>query len=134
MSDDKKQEGGSVTFLNRGQRSFDLGNGRRHAPGATMAYTLDEAKRMEPYAKELVDITKLPGQVDSAKLKADNAGLLSENAGGLEEILVFMSRQSHPRCSVTDGDLWSEHLPEAPPSPLTRSAPRWPCSPRGSPA
>jgi len=80
MSDDKKQEGGSVTFLNRGQRSFDLGNGRRHAPGATMAYTLDEAKRMEPYAKELVDITKLPGQVDSAKLKADNAGLLSENA------------------------------------------------------
>ena len=80
MSDDKKQEGGSVTFLNRGQRSFDLGNGRRHAPGATMAYTLEEAKRMEPYAKELVDITKLPGQVDSAKLKADNAKMLAENA------------------------------------------------------
>lgn len=85
MSDNSKKSDGTVTLLNRGQRSYDLANGadgkaRRHGPGATMTYSAEEAKRMEGY-KELVDITKLPGQVDVTALKAENAKLLAENAG-----------------------------------------------------
>lgn len=84
MSNEKKSDGG-VTLLNRGQRAYEIGDGtalgkvRRHAPGTTMTYSIEEAEKMGQY-KELVDISKLPGQVDVGQLKADNAKMLSENA------------------------------------------------------
>lgn len=83
MANDKKSDG-TVTLLNRSKRHFDLGLGedkqpRRHAPGTTMAYTAEEAAKMGAY-KDLVDISKLPGQVDTGKLKADNAKLAADNA------------------------------------------------------
>lgn len=82
--EDKKDGGVTVTLLNRGQRSYEVagtepGKTRRHAPGATMDYTAEEAGKLGMY-KELVDITKLPGQIDAAKTKADNAKLLADNA------------------------------------------------------
>lgn len=81
MAEEKKE--GSVTFLNRGLRHYDLGfkDGKpcRHAPGTTMVYTAEEARRAAGY-RDLVDITKLPGQVDTGKIKAENAKLQDENS------------------------------------------------------
>lgn len=77
-----------IVFLNRSKRKFDLGftadakgnkAPRIHMPGATMLYTREEAERMSIY-KELIDISKLPGQVDARKLKSENAKLVEENA------------------------------------------------------
>lgn len=84
MSKEEKSVDGSATFLNRGKRHYDLAKGadgqvRRHAPGATMLYSADEVKQMSGYS-DLVDISKLPGQVDTGKLKAENARMLAENA------------------------------------------------------
>ena len=70
--------------------------------------------RLGPVKRVVFDVL-VDNRFQGSGLKREIVRLLSENAGGLEEILVFMSRQSHPRCSATDGDLWSEHLPEAPP-------------------
>lgn len=100
MADDKKAEG-SVTLLNRGKRSFDLGldaKGKskgRHAPGTTHAYTAEEAKRLEGY-KELADISKLPGQVDAKALKAENAKLQDENKR-LREQLAALEQAPDPK-------------------------------------
>lgn len=76
MAEEKKSEG-STALLNRGKRHFDViaqGKPSRHSPNATMVYTADEATKLSGYP-ELVDISKLPGQVDSRKLKADNEQL-----------------------------------------------------------
>lgn len=83
MAEKDKKADGSVTLLNRGRRHFDLGKGqngspRRHSPGTTMAYTAEEAGRMAGY-QDLVDISKLPGQVNAAKLKSDNDKLTADN-------------------------------------------------------
>lgn len=80
MSNEKKD--GNVTLLNRGKRHFDFGKGadgkvRVLAPGAMLSFSLEEAAKLSGY-KELVDISKLPGQVDTEALKADNAKLLAE--------------------------------------------------------
>lgn len=104
MSDNKKSDG-AVTLLNRGQRSYDLTNGadgkaRRHGPGATMTYSAEEAKRMEGY-KELVDITKLPGQVDVAALKAENAKLLAENTGLKAQLQALQDTIAAPKQEET---------------------------------
>ncbi len=76
--------GKTVTLLNRGKRSYDLGQGadgqpRRHVPGAMMVYSAEEAARMSGYT-ELVDISKLPGQIDVSQLKTENVNLQAENA------------------------------------------------------
>lgn len=98
MADEKKSAGGSVTLLNKGQRHYDLGNDasgqpRRHAPGTTHTYSAEEAARMVTY-RDLVDISKLPGQVDVKKLKVDNDKLLSENARLKEQLAALESRPS----------------------------------------
>lgn len=82
MAADKKEDG-SITLLNKGLRHFDLGadkegKPRRHAPGTTMSYTAEEAKKHSIY-KDLIDISKMPGQVDVRKLKADKEALQDEN-------------------------------------------------------
>ena len=73
----------SVTFLNRGQRSYDLGNDaagkpRYHRPGTTMAYTAAEAARHEGYS-DLIDISKMPGTESARKVKDDRDALAAEN-------------------------------------------------------
>lgn len=83
MAAEVKVEEGTV-FLNKGKRHFDLapgkdGKARRHAPGTTMAYSAEEAKIHEGYS-DLIDVTKVPGQVNVRQVKADNAKLLDENA------------------------------------------------------
>lgn len=83
MAQEVKKEDGSVTFLNRGSRTFDLGSDKhgkhkRHAPNTTMAYTAEEAARHQGYP-DLVDISKLPGQVDRKEAEAENKRLASEN-------------------------------------------------------
>lgn len=97
MTEEKRDEG-SVTLLNRGLRHFDLGadaKGKplgRHSPGATHTYTAEQAKRLEGY-KELVDIAKLPGQVDAKKLKEENAKLKDENARLREQLLAHAPKE-----------------------------------------
>ncbi len=81
MADEKK--GGMVTLMNRGRRVYDHGfdekkKERKHWPGSVMTYTAEEAKKFEGY-KDLVDVSKLPGQVDVSAIKADNSSLKSEN-------------------------------------------------------
>lgn len=73
-----------TVFLNRGKRHFDLAPGsdgkpRRHAPGATMAYSAEEAKQHEGYP-DLIDISKITNQVGMKEVRAENAKLLDENA------------------------------------------------------
>lgn len=93
MAEDKK-DGGSVTLLNRSQRSFDLGldeKGKskgRHAPGTAHTYTAEEAKRLEGY-KELMDVSKIPGALDARKLKDENNKLLDENARLKAQLLTL---------------------------------------------
>lgn len=82
MAAEKKSDV-SVTLLNRGQRHFDVGvdsdgKPRRHAPGSTMVYSAEEAKKMQGY-RDIVDLSKLPGAVDTRQLQADNAKLLAES-------------------------------------------------------
>lgn len=82
MSSEKKD--GSVTLLNRGKRHYDFGkdaqgNERVLAPGAMMSFTAEDAAKLSGY-KELVDISKLPGQVDTTALKAENQRLQDEKA------------------------------------------------------
>ncbi len=119
MADEKKSEG-SITFLNKSKRHYDLGLGadgkpRRHAPGATMTYTPEEAKRMASYSSDLIDITKLPGSVDVRKLKADNAALLSENAELKKQLAAFEPKAEEPVAEVEDA-------PKAEPRKWGRSA------------
>ena len=83
-TEDKKAAEGTVTFLNRGKRHFNLAKGadgspRRHSPGTTMVYSAAEAEKSRGYS-DLVDISKLPGQVDAVKIKADNERLAADNA------------------------------------------------------
>lgn len=79
-----EKSAGNVTLLNRGQRSYEVANGadgksRRHGPGTTMEYSAEEAKKMAGY-RDLVDISKLPGQVDVGAIKAESVRLTAENA------------------------------------------------------
>lgn len=102
----EKEKEGSVTLLNRGQRHFDVGTGtdgkpRRHSPGTTFTYSADEAKRLSGY-RELVDISKLPGQVDTAKLKAENAKLLDENKRLREQLIALQAPKDEPKPSKED--------------------------------
>lgn len=82
-----KAEDRSVSLFNRGKRTFDLGlesgkdgkkSPRRHAPGESHLYTPSEAAKMSIY-KEIVDLSKLPGQLDAKKLKSENEKLADEN-------------------------------------------------------
>jgi hypothetical protein len=79
-----KDDRPSITFLNRGSRTFDLGIGadgkpRLHIKGSTMVYTAVEADQHQGYP-DLVDISKLPGVVDQTAIKDENAKLAAENA------------------------------------------------------
>ena len=78
MADEKK----TVTLLNRGLRHFvgvnAEGKAIRQAPGTTAVYTEEQVKSLG-YA-DLVDISKLPGQVDTSKLKSENERLAAEKA------------------------------------------------------
>lgn len=94
MADEKKLEKAEApagtTFLNRGKRHFDIGfhpdgKAKRHSPGTTMAYTAEEAKRHEGYA-DLIDISKIPGSIDTKRLASDNAKLLAENLALKEQL------------------------------------------------
>lgn len=79
---EKKEEVKIVTLLNRSKRHFDTldANGKafRHAPGAMASYTEEQAAMLTGYSTEMIDITKLPGAVDTTKLKSENATLLAE--------------------------------------------------------
>lgn len=94
MAEEKKSSGdGSVTFLNRGKRHYDLGNDaagkpRRVAPGSTVLCSAEDAKRLSIY-RDLVDISKLPGQVDARKLKAENEKLADENTRLKAQLLAL---------------------------------------------
>lgn len=95
---EEKKESNEVVFLNRGQRHYDLnpdaqGKVRRHSPGTTMLYSAEEAKKAAGYF-DLVDISKLPGQVDTNKLKAESAALHNENAS-LKAQLAALQTSSH---------------------------------------
>lgn len=79
---EKKEEVKLVTLLNRSKRHFDTtgpdGRAFRHAPGAMASYTEEQAAMLTGYSTEMIDITKLPGAVDTTKLKSENATLLAE--------------------------------------------------------
>lgn len=98
MADEKKSEG-LVTLLNKGARVWDHGFeekggkkvARKHLPGTTMTFTAEEAKKLDGY-KELVDITKLPGQLDLKKVIAENTKLLDENKRLREQLLALQSK------------------------------------------
>ena len=80
---DKKDADGSVSYINKGQRHFDVkkdGKAFRHSPNMVATYTAKEAEQLSGYPKEIFDISKLPGAVDTRALKADNAKLLADNA------------------------------------------------------
>lgn len=73
---------GSITFLNRGKRRFHIGFDADkkpviHMPGFTMLYTAEQAEAHQGYA-DLIDISKLPGQVNTKQLESDNKRLLAE--------------------------------------------------------
>lgn len=100
---EEKAEARTVSLFNRGPRTFDLGlsvgqdgkaSPRRHLPGASHAYTPTEAAKMSTY-KDLVDLSKLPGQVDTKKLAGENAKLLAENAS-LKEQLAALAPKEEP--------------------------------------
>lgn len=97
MADDKKSDG-SVTLLNRSQRYFEIAIGPdkkpiRHAPGAAMVYSGQEAKLALGY-KDLVDLSKMPGAVDSRKLKAENNKLSDENSRLKAELAALSSSKT----------------------------------------
>lgn len=98
MGNDKTAEAGGATLINTGKRTYDLGpaesdekkSPRQHRPGTTFFYSASELVRMAPYVgKELMDITKLPGQVDVRKLKEENARLLDENRRLREQVAAL---------------------------------------------
>ena len=70
-----------VSVVNNGKRHYDVlgvdGKPARHSPGAVLEYTEESFAKLG--YEDLVDITKLPGQVNLAALKADNAALKAEN-------------------------------------------------------
>lgn len=113
MADDK-----GITLLNRGQRHFDLGAGAdkkplRHSPGATHSYSAEEgAKLAKMYPKELVDISKLPGAVDSRQMKADLDKANAENAALKAQLAAL------PKASALEAP-----APVAPEAPL-KSGPK----------
>lgn len=94
MADDKKKDDGVVTLLNRGKRHYDVigldGKPTRHAPGATMTYGKDEAEKLVGYS-DLIDITKLPGQVNARALRAENETLKAEKER-LEKQIAAMTQ------------------------------------------
>lgn len=82
MAEVKTVEGATVTLLNKGQRSFDLPfvNGQpvgKHAPGTTHTYSAEQAARLAGYP-DLIDVTKVPGSVDTRALQSENATLKAE--------------------------------------------------------
>ena len=92
-NEEKKKDAGSITLLNRGQRTFKHGFAKNddgtpntskpldHAPGAPFTYSAEEgAKMLKMYPRELYDVSKLPGVVDSRQLEADKKALVGENA------------------------------------------------------
>lgn len=101
MAELTKEVEGTVILLNRGKRHYDIGfdesgKARRHSPGATMVYTAEEAKRVEAYA-ELVDISKIPGQVNPKAIKAENAKLVDENASLKAQLEALQNKKSEPK-------------------------------------
>ena len=70
--------------------------------------------RLGPVKRVVFDVL-VDSRFQGRGLRSEIVRLLSENAGSFEEILVFMSQHSHPPGSVPESDLWSGHVPEAPP-------------------
>ena len=95
MADEKDEA--FVTYLNRGKRKFDLGfdenrKPKYHLPGTTMSYTEEQAKLHEGYA-DLVDVTKMPGQENARKVRADRDALKKEN----DELKAQLAALSAPK-------------------------------------
>lgn len=101
MADTVKIEEGTVVLLNRGRRHYEIGfdaagKPRRHAPGTAMSYTLEEAKRVAGYM-ELVDVAKLPGQVNTKAIQAENAKLADENASLKAQLEALQAKKSEKK-------------------------------------
>jgi len=93
-AESKKEEEKLVTFLNQGKRHFDWGlddkkQAIRQSPGEAKALNADQAKIAARYPKELVDISKLPGVIDTSALKADNAKLKAEKEALLKQLAAL---------------------------------------------
>lgn len=105
MAEAKKAEGG-ITLLNRGQRKFDLSKGGKpewHMPGATHVYPAEDgAKLAVMYPRELADISKLPGAVDTTKLASDNAKLLADNEALKAQLASVLSAKAEDPASVAE--------------------------------
>lgn len=104
MADEKKADGRTVALFNKSQRAFDHGlevgadgkkSPRRHMPNTSHLYTAEEAAKLSGY-KELIDLSKLPGQIDARKLKEDNAKLSDENAR-LKASLAALQEPKEPK-------------------------------------
>lgn len=103
-----------VTLFNRGKRIFDTikdGKKFRHAIGSIATYAAKEAAALKGYA-DLVDVSKIPGSVDKAKLEADNAALKADKERLEKEIAALKGAQA-PAPSA----------PEAPAAPAADPAP-----------
>ena len=73
-----------VTLYNKGKRRYLLALDPKtskpifHEAGTSRAYTAKEAAEHEGYP-DLIDVTKMPGQEDARKTKADKERLEKEN-------------------------------------------------------
>ena len=112
---DKKDADGSVSYINKGQRHFDVrkdGKAFRHSPNMVATYTAKEAEQLSGYPKEIFDISKLPGAVDTRALKADNAKLLADNAALKAQLEALTPKGD----AIKDGPVVEPELAEAGPS------------------
>jgi len=81
MADEKKASDGAVSLLNKSSRKFTSvkdGKSFDHMPGRVETYSAEEAKSLAGY-KELLDTSKLPGTLNAAALKKENADLAAAN-------------------------------------------------------
>ncbi len=78
---EKEEAALPVSLLNKSGRKFVVtkdGKPFTHEPGKIVTYSAAEAAKLAGY-KELLDTSKIPGALDAAKLKKENADLLAAN-------------------------------------------------------